>query len=76
MAKRTIKYWLISTQNAENGGGIIIPVELNKLNESIALCKRLNDMCSRKWWHICTNECASVFPELGVKFWNGEFIAI
>ena len=76
--KKTTKYWLVelTRQKVYQFFEGQKTVSTNDLNDLSGFARKLNEDNPSDWWTICTNECASVFPELGVKFWNGEFIVI
>lgn len=75
MAKRTIRYWLVEAtkQKATEFFQGQKVVSANELNDLANFRKQLAAEYPNDCWAICTNECATAFHWLGVKFINGRF---
>lgn len=77
MKKRVIKYWLVSAVNALAGTLCVLPFNGEKyLIEHQQLCRLLNEKNHSERWTICTNECATTFPEQGMRFSDGKFVKL
>jgi hypothetical protein len=71
MAKRTIRYWLVEATKQKATELKITTT--NELNDLANFRKQLAAENPSDFWAICTNECATAFHWLGVKFQNGRF---
>jgi hypothetical protein len=76
MKNVNVKYWLVSAVNALAGELCIVPFDEKELSFRQKQLGMLRTMCPNEHWCICTNECATTFPEQGVRFSNGKFVKI
>lgn len=68
---RTIRYWLVEATKQKATELKITTT--NELNDLADFRKQLAAEYPNDCWAICTNECATAFHWLGVKFINGRF---
>ena len=71
-----VKYWLVSAVNALAGELCIVPFGAKELNARVSQVELLRVMCPNEQWCICTNECATTFPEQRIKFVDGRFVKL
>jgi hypothetical protein len=68
---RIIRYWLVEATKQKATELKITTT--NELNDLANFRKQLAAEYPNDCWAICTNECATAFHWLGVKFINGRF---
>lgn len=71
--KMQVEYWLVSAVNALAGDLCIVPFGAKELSARVRQVELLRAICPNEQWTICTNECATIFPDQGVRFSNGKF---
>ena len=74
--KNRVNYWLVSAVNALAGDLCIVPFGEKELKARVSQVELLRVICPNEQWTICTNECATTFPEQGVRFSDGKFVKL